>query len=414
LSREVTLRPREFAAELRERGVSVLFLTTALFNLLARDAPGAFGGLRTLLFGGEAVDPRWVRAVLADRPPERLLHVYGPTETTTFATWHPVVELAEDAATVPIGLPISNTTAYVLDGRMEPAPVGVPGELYLGGDGLARGYWRRPALTAERFVPDPFGATAGGRLYRTGDLVKRRADGSLEFLGRVDHQVKLRGFRVELGEIEAVLREHPAVREAAVLLREDGAGGRRLVAYVVRPEGGHEGWDVLREHLRRRLPDYMVPAAFVALDALPLTPNGKVDRHALPAPPGGLAEHVGEYAAPSSETERAVAAVWQEVLGVDEVSIDDSFFDLGGHSLLLVQVHERLSRLFPEQGLAILDLFEYPTVRSLSGRLSRAAGALRPASPATDGQAKRQEGRQRLARRREVRQRGTTTEGENA
>jgi len=186
------------------------------------------------------------------------------------------------------------------------------------------------------------------------------------------------------------------------------------VAYVVRVAGGPEGWDTLREHLRRRLPDYMVPAAFVALDALPLTPNGKLDRHALPAPPAGLAEHVGEYAAPSSEVERAVAAVWQEVLGVDAVSIDDSFFDLGGHSLLLVQVHERLSRLFPEQGLAILDLFEHPTVRSLAGRLSRAEGAPRPDSPGTDGQAKRQEGRQRLARRREVRQRGTTTEGENA
>jgi hypothetical protein len=243
--------------------------------------------------------------------------------------------------------------------------------------------------------------------------VRWLAQGRIEFLGRVDHQVKLRGYRIELGEIEAGLRAHPAVREAAVVLRADGPAGRRLVAYVIPSEGQNAPSDELREHLRRRLPDYMVPAAFVSLDALPLTANGKLDRHALPAP-AALVERAGDRAAPSSETERAVAAVWQEVLGVGEVSADDNFFDLGGHSLLLVQVHERLAKRFPEQALPILDLFEYPTVRSLSGRLSQAVGTLRPGAPETDEQAKRQEGRQRLARRREVRQVATTTEGDDA
>ncbi|HVO12180.1 MAG TPA: amino acid adenylation domain-containing protein, partial [Vicinamibacteria bacterium] len=409
LEREVTLRPSDFASELREQRISTLFLTTALFNVLARDAPGAFAGLKTLMFGGEAVDPRWVRAVLSSAPPQRLLHVYGPTETTTFATWHHVRELAASEATVPIGLPLTNTTAYVLDAGMQPVPLGVSGELFLGGDGLARGYWRRPALTAERFLPDPFGSTPGARLYRTGDLVKRRPDGTLEFLGRADHQVKLRGFRIELGEIETALREHAEVRDAAVLLREEPAGGRQLVAYVVGARGGGEGWDGLRDHLRRRLPEYMVPAAFVALPALPLTPNGKLDRRSLPAPPSAV-ERLGDVAAPATEVERTVAAVWREVLGTAAIGIDDSFFDLGGHSLLLIQVHERLARTFPEQRLRVLDLFEHATIRSLAARLDRPAAAVPLALPAADETAKREESRQRLARRRQVQKRGAPGE----
>ena len=234
IPREVVLSPRDLAVEIRDRGISAMFLTTALFNQLARDHPGVFRSVRHLLFGGEAVDPGRVRDVLGEGPPERLLHVYGPTETTTFATWHLVREVAEDAATVPIGAPIGNTRAHVLDSNLEPVPVGVAGELYLGGPGLARGYLDRPALTAERFVPDPHGSEPGGRLYRTGDRVRRRPDGALEFLGRFDDQIKLRGFRIEPGEVEAALAQHPAVGECAVILRDDLPVGRGLVAYLAR------------------------------------------------------------------------------------------------------------------------------------------------------------------------------------
>ncbi len=232
IPREVVLSPRDLAVRIRDHEISAMFLTTALFNQLARDHPSVFRSVRHLLFGGEAVDPGRVRDVLGQGPPERLLHVYGPTETTTFATWHLVRAVAEDAATVPIGEPIGNTRAHVLDRHLEPVPVGVAGELYLGGPGLARGYLNRPALTAERFVPDPYGSEPGGRLYRTGDRVRRRPDGALEFLGRFDDQVKLRGFRIEPGEVEAALGQHPAVRECAVILRDDLPTGRGLVAYL--------------------------------------------------------------------------------------------------------------------------------------------------------------------------------------
>ena len=224
VSREVALSPRDFAQFLRERGITVLFLTTALFNQMAREAPGAFSALRYMLFGGELVDPGLVRAVLRDGAPGNLLHVYGPTEVTTYSTWHRVSELDDAATTVPIGRPIANTTAYVLDERREPVPVGVPGELYLGGDGVARGYLNRPQLTAERFVENPFSKEPGARLYRTGDWVRHLPDGAIEFIGRRDSQVKVRGFRIELGEIEAALVRLAPVQEAVVLAREDTPG----------------------------------------------------------------------------------------------------------------------------------------------------------------------------------------------
>jgi amino acid adenylation domain-containing protein len=277
LSREVTLSPAALAEALRERGVSVLFLTTALFDQVAKQAPRAFASLRVLLFGGEAADPRSVREVLRDGLPGELLHVYGPTENTTFSTWERVQAVDEDAATVPIGRPIANTRAYVLDERMKPAPIGIVGELYLGGDGLARGYLGRPDLTAGRFVPDPFGPEPGGRLYRTGDRVRWRASGSLEFVGRTDHQVKLRGFRVEPGEIEAVLAHHPAVDAVVVVMREDEPGDKRLVAYVAASAGALPETAELRAWARKPAPDYMVPSAFIAPRGAALSPNGKVD-----------------------------------------------------------------------------------------------------------------------------------------
>ncbi|HEX8852026.1 MAG TPA: amino acid adenylation domain-containing protein, partial [Pyrinomonadaceae bacterium] len=233
VSREVAISPQEFAAQIREQGITTMFLTTALFNQLARVRPGALAPLRHLLFGGEAVDAESVRAVLSKGAPRRLLHVYGPTENTTFSTWHPIDEVSQAAHTVPIGRPITNTQAYVLGGDFRPVPSGVAGELFLGGEGLMRGYLNRPEVTAEKLVPHPFSAEPGARLYRTGDLVRQLRDGSIEFLERIDRQVKVRGFRIELGEIETALAEHPAVSECVVLAREEQPGERHLVAYVV-------------------------------------------------------------------------------------------------------------------------------------------------------------------------------------
>ncbi len=233
ISKDVVLSPQELAVQIKEKQISAIFLTTALFNQIAREAPAAFSAVKHVLFGGEAVDPRWAKEVLTHGAPERLLHVYGPTESTTFSTWQLVSEVPDGATTIPIGIPLSNTQIYVLDDSLQPVPVGVAGELYIGGDGLARNYHDRPQLSAERFIPNPFGSRPGARLYRTGDLVRYVANGSIEFIGRVDHQVKVRGFRIELGEIETVLAAHPAVREAVIAAREDTPGDRRLVAYVV-------------------------------------------------------------------------------------------------------------------------------------------------------------------------------------
>jgi amino acid adenylation domain-containing protein len=249
INRDVALAPREFAREIRDRRITVMFLTTALFNQVAKEAPGAFGQMRTLLFGGEACDPAAVRSVLENDPPSRLLHVYGPTESTTYATWRLVDHVSAHATTVPIGGPLANTTAYVVDQRFEPVPIGVPGELVIGADGLAHGYWNRAELTAEKFVPDPFSARPGGRLYRTGDKVRWLADGGVEFIGRFDDQVKIRGFRIEPGEVQAALKAHQALRDVVVMVREDVPGDKRLVAYVVPKSEGADSesaWDAER------------------------------------------------------------------------------------------------------------------------------------------------------------------------
>ncbi|MFL6195586.1 MAG: non-ribosomal peptide synthase/polyketide synthase [Thermoanaerobaculia bacterium] len=380
IPREVALSPQRLAGEIAAQGVTALFCTTALFNLLVREAPGVFGGLHTVLFGGERVDPATVRACLETAPPARLLHVYGPTEGTTFTTWHRV-EKAVAGETVPIGLPLANTTVHVLDQNLRPVPVGVPGELYAGGDGVARGYLHRPDLTAERFVPDPF-AAPGARLYRTGDLVRRRSTGDIEFLGRLDNQVKVRGFRVELGEIEAVLLAHPRVTAAAVLVREDGPGDRRLIAYVA-AEATPDLAGELRDLLRARLPEPMVPSAFAVLDALPLNPNGKIDRKALAMvdPEPGTAR--ADFVAPRTPLEERVAAIWREVLGIEEIGAHDSFWDLGGHSLVATKVLARLNEAIGVE-LPLQTLFEHPTPAGLAaaaGRVVREQGGGIPRRP---------------------------------
>ncbi|HEV2735721.1 MAG TPA: non-ribosomal peptide synthetase, partial [Longimicrobiaceae bacterium] len=285
-------------------------------------------------------------------------NLYGPSEDTTYSTWTAVPRGAGREPT--IGRPVANTRAYVLDGSLEPAPVGVPGELYLAGAGLARGYLGRPELTAERFVPDPFSA-GGGRLYRTGDRARWLPAGELEFLGRLDHQVKLRGFRIEPGEIEAALLRHPDVREAVVVAREDPAGGPRLAAYAGAGDAAVSA-DGLRAHLAALLPAYMVPADLVVLAALPRTPNGKTDRAALPAP---AAAPVAEWTAPRTETEAELARIWAEALGTERVGVDDHFFRMGGHSLLAARVLAAVWESFGVE-VPLHRVFDAPTLAGMA------------------------------------------------
>ncbi len=369
LERQVTLEAKHLAEDLRRRRVDSLFTTTALFNQIVRQDSTAYGSLRDLLFGGEAVDPNAVRQVLAGSPPQRLLHVYGPTEVTTFATWHLVTEVPAAATTVTIGHPIGNTTAYITDERLQPLPIGVPGELQLGGDGLSRGYFARPALSAERFVPNPFADSE--RLYRTGDRVRSRQDGTIEFLGRVDHQIKLRGFRIELGEIEALLAQHPEIDAATVLLREDRPGDKRLVAYVVAHPDLPLLADQLQAFLGEQLPQFMIPGFFVSLDSLPLTANGKIDRSALVAPEDLQLLAEGDLAPPQTPVEEAVSTIWEEVLQRNRIGRNANFFDLGGHSLLATQVVSRVRQTF-QIDLPIAEIFESQTVKGLAARISEA------------------------------------------
>ncbi|WP_413754280.1 non-ribosomal peptide synthase/polyketide synthase [Streptomyces sp. R-74717] len=347
-----------------EHQVTGLWLTAGLFRLVAEERPGLLTGVREVWTGGDVVSPAAVARVLAACPGITVVNGYGPTEATTLATCHPVHALSEHAATMPIGRPMANMRAYVLDAGLRPVPPGVVGELYLAGMGVARGYVGRPGLTVQRFTADPYGP-AGSRMYRTGDLAWWLADGTLEFAGRADHQVKLRGFRIEPGEIEAVLASCPGVAQVAVVVREDQPDDKRLVAYLVpAPEGVPEVSE-LSDRLRRELPEYMVPSAFVTLDVLPLTANGKLDRAALPAPDYGAP---GAGRGPRTPQEQLLCDLFAQVLGREQVHIDDSFFDLGGHSLLAARLVSRVREtLGVEVGLR--TLFEAPTVAGLTERL---------------------------------------------
>ena len=338
---------------------------------MARHVPQAFASMRYLLFGGEAVDPQWVRTVLEQGAPEELLHVYGPTENTTFSTWQRVERVADNAMTVPIGGPIMNTQAYVLDQWLKAVPIGVAGELYLGGAGLAREYLRRPDLTAEKFVPHPYSREAGERLYRTGDVVRWRESGELEFIGRVDGQVKIRGFRVEPGEIEAVLQEYRAVVQAVVVVRDEEVSERkRLVAYVVAEEGVEPSRAELNGYLKEKLPDYMVPSAIVLLESLPLTANGKVDRGVAGA---GMEYEYGVRGAADSGGRITDGDLGGCVAG-GAAGCNDNFFDLGGHSLLATQVISRVRTAFQTE-VAVRTLFESPTIASFAEAIEKGSAA---------------------------------------
>jgi aspartate racemase len=354
---------------LRRHGVTTLFLTTALFNLVIDEAPEILRGVRQLLTGGEALSVAHVRRAFEQLPATRLTNIYGPTEGTTFTGCHPIREIpAVDARSIPIGKPISNTTVYVLDSHLKPLPAGVPGELYIGGEGLALGYLNQPELTARKFVASPFSDTAGTRLYKSGDRVRLLPDGNIDFLGRLDDQLKIRGYRIEPLEIEAAMQTHPGIAECAVIARAEGAGGKTLAAFLVQRGEAAPAINELRSYLGSRLPNQMIPTVFVFLKALPLTPNGKIDRMALTALAPVQTEARGGYTAPSTPAEMTIAEVWQKMLGRERIGVDDEFFDLGGHSLLAVRM---LARLRAAMGwdIPLARLVARPTIRELARQI---------------------------------------------
>jgi acyl carrier protein len=319
--------------------------------------------LKRMMVGGEAFPPTLAQELVSLMGPSggKVMNMYGPTETTIWSAVHTVE--SGDKGVIPLGQPLANQQIHILDSRRQPLPPGVPGELAIGGAGVVRGYFERPDLTADRFVADTVSGT--GRLYRTGDLARWRDDGKLEFLGRLDFQVKVRGYRIELGEIEAAFTDQPGVAQAVVTAREDTPGDMRLVAYLVAQPGASLDGNALREALRSRLPDFMVPAQVMVLAEFPHTPNGKIDRKALPAPEVQASTHTTEFVAPQSDLQAQIAAVWQDVLKLPQVGISDNFFDLGGHSLLAVQAHRRLREALQRE-LSITDIFRFPTIAGLA------------------------------------------------
>ena len=370
----------ELEQAIGQNQVTTLWLTAGLFHQMVEKHPEGLRHVRQLLAGGDVLSVSHVKAALQQLEGCQLINGYGPTENTTFSCCFPMTDAQQVGHSIPIGQPIANTQAYILNRFQQPVPIGVTGELYVGGDGLARDYLNQPELTAERFIPNPFCDAPGARLYRTGDLARYLSDGNIEFLGRLDHQVKIRGFRIELGEVEATLSQHPAVRETVVLAREDVPGdpsaefiltkewlrtGKRLVAYIVTNTKQSPPIDELRRFLKEKLPEYMVPSAFVMLDALPLTPNGKVDRRTLPAPDQARPELERAFVAPRTPVEGKLSGIWTEVLGLDQVGIHDNFFSMGGHSILAIQVMSRVRDAFQVE-FPLRRLFESPTVADLS------------------------------------------------
>lgn len=402
----VTRSPRDFYSLLADEQVTVLNQTPAAFyQIIQVEDSGLVKSLalRYVIFGGEALNfvnlrPWFERH--GDRKPQ-LINMYGITETTVHVTYRPVT--AEDSLTETrslIGTPIPDLRLYLLDSQLRPAPTGTVGEIYVGGAGVARGYLNRPQLTSERFLADPFAGQTGALMYKSGDLARALENGDIEYLGRGDMQVKIRGFRIELGEIEATLVEHPGVHQAVVAARNDGPGEAKLVGYFVKKMDGTPTANDLREFLRARLPEHMVPYAYVPLDALPLTVNGKIDRAVLPAPEFAIPE---EFEAASTQLEREIVDVWCQTLGTQRVGLGDNFFDLGGDSLLLADARAKLEKKLNIE-IAITDMFEFPTVRSLARHL-RKKSSVEPSF--VEAQQRAQKQRAAFARKHERRMRGT-------
>ncbi|WP_017609486.1 non-ribosomal peptide synthetase [Nocardiopsis xinjiangensis] len=347
----------------RDHGITALFLTTALFNLFAQQDPACFAGLRQVWTGGEAADPASFTRVSEACEATEIVHVYGPTETTTFATCAPIGPGHAGKASCPIGRPMDGTSAHVLDTALRPVPVGAVGELYISGEGVARGYDRRPELTAERFVADPFGS--GGRLYRTGDLVRWQDDGQIEFLGRADGQIKLRGHRIELGEIENAMAGAAGVSRAAAAVVSSPSGTPVLAGYLTEAVPGTVDTAAVAEAIARVLPGYMVPSSMTVMASLPLNDNGKVDRRALPAPDRPAETR---YVAPETPTEELVAEVWSHLLEVERIGRDDNFFDVGGDSVKSIQVVGEI-RTALDITMPNRALFDHQTVRAYARAL---------------------------------------------
>jgi amino acid adenylation domain-containing protein len=374
IDQSVLLDVTEFKETLKRQTISVLWLTVGLFNQYADVLAEQLSNLRYLIVGGDALDPRVIRRILLNKSAQHLLNGYGPTETTTFAITNEIRVVGENTHSIPIGRPIANTRAYIVGEDGEPVPVGLVGELCIGGAGLARGYLNRADLTAERFMPDPFTVEKGARIYKTGDLARWLPDGSIDFVGRNDFQLKIRGFRVELGEIEARLRKHVGVSDVVVVAREATVGDKQLVAYYTserrsEPDQNSTGAEDLRAYLGASLPEYMVPAAYVKLDRMPLTANGKVDRKNLPAPESDAYALHG-YEAPVGEIESTLATIWAELLKIERVGRHDDFFALGGHSLLATRIVARLKDSLNAE-VSLRQLFDTPTVASLSSAIER-------------------------------------------
>lgn len=359
--------PESLRQIIQEQGVNTLFLTTALFNLMIDTMPQGLSGVKQLMFGGETISVPHLRRALELLPQTQIIHAYGPSECTVFTCCYPIPkQLAANVYSVPIGKPISDRTVYILDDNLHRVPIGVPGELYVGGASVARGYLNQPKLTNEKFIHNPF--IEGDILYKTGDLVYRLTDGNLKIIGRIDTQVKIRGFRIELAEIEAILVKHPDIKQVVVIAREDEPGNKFLVAYLVSMNNSLTT-SILRNFLKAKLPDYMIPAAFVFIDKLPLTPNGKINRRALPAPDTYQRNIEVDFIAPRSQIEQELATIWTEVLKLKQVGIHNNFFELGGHSLLATQAVSRLREVF-SLDFPLRYLFENPTIAELAQKVS--------------------------------------------
>jgi len=368
----------ELLLECEQLNVTLLHMPAAYWHQmvdelssLRQNVPAS---VKTTIVGGESPSiKRLVTWSLLAKHPTKFINVYGPTEATITSTYYEIwlePAIVSNLKNVPIGRPLANTEVHVLDADLQPVPIGVPGELYIGAAGLARGYLGRPELTAEKFIPHPFSTLPGARLYKTGDLARYLPDGNIEFLGRVDHQVKMRGYRIELGEIESVLAQHPAVRQAVVVIREEKSGIKYLIAYVVLHQEHKTSVSILQSYISQRLPNYMLPSAFVLLDKLPLTPHGKIDRRALPAPEKTRPALQSNFIAARTPLEEQICATWTQVLGIKQIGIHDNFFELGGHSLLAMQVLSQLRATFQVEA-PMHRFLKAPTVAQLAGLLQQ-------------------------------------------
>ncbi len=394
-------RPRQNAdhslpAQIARHQINWMQCTPSMASMLlmGEDTRSALTSLDTLMVGGEAF-PIAMAKELNGLVKGRVINMYGPTETTIWSSTH---EIGDELSLVPIGHPIANTSFYILDRHFQPVPVGMAGELFIGGAGVVRGYLNRPELTEQRFIRDPFSTSPDTRLYRTGDLARYLPNGNIEFLGRIDHQVKIRGYRIELGEIETALNNQASVRECVVIAREDIPGDKRLVAYLTQKVNQKINSHDLRNHLKGQLPEFMIPAHFVILDSLPQTPNKKIDRKALPPPEQAQPESLAAHAPPANEIEQTIAGIWQNVLNLSAVSTQDNFFDLGGHSLLAVKAHRLICEAINRQ-ISITDIFRFPTIQSLSNFLSQDTSAATIDSGVSRAENRKQLMKQRLERR---------------